>query len=122
MGGRYGLFAGTSGNTGIFMINEAEGNIAFSSDLSGKIITLKYISDGLGTDGEMKVHKFAEEAIYKHIAYNVVSTKLNAPEYIVNRYRKERRAAMRNAKLRLQNFKPLEFIQAMRGKSKHIKH
>jgi hypothetical protein len=122
MGGRYGLFAGTSGNTGIFMINEAEGNIAFSSDLSGKIITLKYISDGLGTDGEMKVHKFAEEAIYKHIAYNIVSTKLNAPEYIVNRYRKERRAAMRNAKLRLQNFKPLEFIQTMRGKSKHIKH
>ena len=70
----------------------------------------------------MKIHKFAEEAIYKHIAYNVVSTKANAPEYIVNRYRKEKRAAMRNAKLRLQNLKPLELIQSMRGKSKHIKH
>ena len=122
MGGRYGMHPGMSGGTGIFIINEAEGNISFSGDLANKIITLKYISDGLGTDDEMKVHKFAEEAIYKHIAYNIVSTKANAPEYVVNRYRKERRAAMRNAKLRLQNFKPLELIQSMRGKSKHIKH
>ena len=122
MGGRFGLDAGASANTGIFIINEAEGSIAFSSDLSGKIITLKYISDGLGTDGEMKVHKFAEEAIYKHIGLNILSARINVPEYIVNRFRKERKAAMRNAKLRLQNFKPLELIQSMRGKSKHIKH
>ena len=44
------------------------------------------------------------------------------PEYIVNRYRKERRAAMRNAKLRLSQLKIGEISQVMRGKSKQIKH
>jgi CobQ-like glutamine amidotransferase family enzyme len=71
--------------------------------LSGNIITLKYVSDGLGSDEDTKVHKFAEEAIYKHIAlYMLSSTKANAQEYVVNRFKKERKAAMRNAKLRLQ--------------------
>lgn len=121
-GGRYGLNPETSTRNGVFFIDEAGGKICFSSDLANKIITLKYVSDGLGTDAEMKVHKFAEEAIYKHIAYNIVSTKLGAPEYIVNRYRKERRAAMRNAKLRLSNIKFSEIAQVMRGKSKQIKH
>jgi len=122
LGGRYGLNPETAFDTGVFLINEAEGKISFSSNLSGKIITLKYISDGLGSDDEMKVHKFAEEAIYKHIALNVISSKLNAPEYLVNRFKKEKRAAVHNAKIRLYNLKQLEMTQIMRNKSKHIKH
>ena len=122
LGRRFGLNPETTTRNGFFIIDEDNGKICFSGDLSGNIITLKYVSDGLGTDAEMKVHKFAEEAIYKHIAYNIVSTKLGAPEYIVNRYRKERRAAMRNAKLRLSNIKFSELAQVMRGKSKQIKH
>lgn len=70
----------------------------------------------------MLVHKFAEEAVYKHIAYGVVSTKANMPEYIIARYKKERFAATRKAKIRLSNYKSHEFIQLMRGKSKQIKH
>ena len=49
----------------------------------GRIITIKYISDGLGSDEEMTVHKFAEEALYKYIAYAVLSTRINTPEYII---------------------------------------
>jgi len=70
----------------------------------------------------MQIHKLAEEALYKYIAYAILSTKSNIPEYIVNRYRRERRAAMRNAKLRLSNIKLRELTQIMRGKSKQIKH
>jgi len=44
------------------------------------------------------------------------------PEYVINRYRKERRAAMRNAKIRLSQLKAGELTQVMRGKSKQIKH
>ena len=88
----------------------------------GKIITLKYISDSLGTEDEKLVHKFAEEAIYKYIAHAILSTKINVPEYLVNRFRRDRRAAMRNAKLRLSNIKLNELAQVMRGKSKHLKH
>ncbi len=43
-------------------------------------------------------------------------------QYVVNRYKRERRAAMRNAKLRLSNIKLNELTQIMRGKTKQIKH
>ena len=106
----------------MYVINEAEGVISFSSNLANNIITLKYVSDGLGSDEDTKVHKFAEEAIYKHIALNILSSKSNIQEYVINRFKKERKAAMRNAKLRIQGIRPAEFIQIMRNKSKQIKH
>ena len=37
-------------------------------------------------------------------------------------YKKDRRAALRNAKIRLENIKPNEFVQIARGKSKWIKY
>tara|TARA_R100000329_G_scaffold42741_1_gene39872 strand:- start:6445 stop:7602 length:1158 start_codon:yes stop_codon:yes gene_type:complete len=120
-GGRYGLDPETAQNNGVFIIDELNGKISFSSDLANRIITLKYISDGLGTDDEMQVHKFAEDAMYKYITYAIASTKANYPEYIINRFRKERRAAIRNAKLRLSSLKLEELTQVMRGKSKVIK-
>jgi len=120
-GGRFGLDPEISQNNGVFVIDELNGKISFSSDLADRIITLKYISDGLGTDDEMQIHKFAEDAMYKYITYAIASTKANMPEYIINRFRRERRAAMRNAKLRLSSLKLGELTQVMRGKSKQIK-
>ena len=70
----------------------------------------------------MKVHKFAEEAMYKCIAYAILSTRANVPEYIIRRYKKERFAETRKAKLRLSNIKIEEITQIFRGKSKQIKH
>ena len=121
-GKRFGIDPETTQLNGVFIIDEANGQFGFSSNLSGKIITLRYISDGLGTDNEMQIHKLAEEAIYKYIAHAILSSKANIPEYIVNRFRRDRRAAMRNAKLRLSNLKLKELTQVMRGKSKQIKH
>ena len=121
-GGRFGLNPETSHNNGVFVIDELNGKISFSSDLADRIITLKYISDGLGTDDEMQIHKFAEDAMYKYITHAIGSAKANMPEYVINRFRKERRAAMRNAKLRLSSIKLGELTQVMRGKSKVIKH
>ena len=121
-GQRYGATPETTQVNGFFTINERTGSFNFSSDLSGKIIVLEYVSDGLGTDAEMKINKLAEEALYKHIAYNVLAVKRNISEYIVQRYKKERRAALRNAKIRLSNLKTAELAQVMRNKSKRIKH
>ena len=120
-GRRYGLEPEHQQINGYFTIDERTGSFAFSSDLSGKIIVIEYVSDSLGTDAEMKVHKFAEEALYKHIAFNILATRRNVPEYVVQRYKKERRAALRNAKLRLSKINLEEISQVMRGKSKHIK-
>ena len=83
---------------------------------------LDYISDSLGTDGEMQVHKFAEEAMYKWISHAVLASRANTPEYLVARYKRERFVAIRQAKLRLSNIKLEEITQILRGKSKQIKH
>ena len=121
MGRRYGLDPQHAQINGTFFIDNSTGFIHFSSDLAGKTITLKYISDGLGTDSEMVVHKFCEEAIYKHMMYALVSGRSNIPEYIVNRFKKERFAETRKAKIRLSNIKIEEFTQVLRGLSKPIK-
>ena len=70
----------------------------------------------------MQVHKFAEEAMYKWITHAILSTKMGVPEYVIQRYKKERFAAIRQAKLRLSNIKLEELTQILRGKSKWIKH
>ena len=90
--------------------------------MSGQTIILDYISDGLGTDAEMQVHKFAEEAMYKWIAYAILSTRANTQEYIVQRFKRDRFAALRNAKIRLSNIKIEEISQVFRNKAKWIKH
>ena len=102
--------------------NYFNGNIHFSSGVNGKTIILKYISDGLGTDGEMQVHKFAEEAIYMHIAYSILASRIGIPEYIVQRFKRDRFSALRNAKIRLSNIKIEEISQVFRNKAKWIKH
>tara|TARA_A100000172_G_scaffold32504_3_gene19528 strand:+ start:634 stop:1533 length:900 start_codon:yes stop_codon:yes gene_type:complete len=120
-GRRYGLDPQYATQHGTFYIDNLRGFINFSSGLSSSTIVLKYISDGLGTDSEMVVHKFCEEAIYKHIMYGVLSTRSNIPEYIIARYKKERFAETRKAKIRLSNIKIEEFTQVLKGMSKQIK-
>lgn len=121
-GGRYGLEPSRAQTNGTYYIDQVQGNIHFSSDLNGKTVTLHYISDGLGTEEDMILHKFAEEAMYKHIAYAILCTKMGIPEYVIARFKRDRFAAIRNAKLRLQNLKIEELTQQMRNKSKQIKH
>ncbi len=119
---RYGLQPSHAQTNGSFYIDELKGLIHFSSNISGKTVILDYISDSLGTDGEMQVHKFAEDAMYKYIMHAVLSTRANVPEYVVRRYQKEKFAAIRKAKLRLSNIKLEELTQILRDKSKWIKH
>jgi len=112
----------TSQKNGWFTINEREGKFSFSSDLANQLIIIEYISDGLQSDLNSKVPKMAEDALYAHIMHSMVASRANFPEYIVQRYRRERSAKLRNAKIRLSNIKLEEFTQVMRGKSKWIKH
>ena len=120
-GRRYGLDPSHAQMNGSFFIDNLRGLIKFGSALAGVTVTLHYVSDGLGTDSEMIVHKFCEEACYKHIAYGILSTKSNIPEYLVQRYKKERFAETRKAKIRLSNIKIEEFTQVLKGMGKQIK-
>ena len=122
-GSRYGLDPQHAQANGSFYIDCVSGKIHFSSNISGKTVILDYISDSLGTDEEMQVHKFAEEAMYKWIAYAILSTSSSPMhQQLAPRFKKEKFAATRQAKLRLSNIKLEELTQILRGKSKQIKH
>ena len=63
----------------------------------------------------------AEDALYAHILHAIIASRINQPEYIVQRLKRERFAKLRNAKIRLSNIKLSEIVQVMQGKSKWIK-
>jgi hypothetical protein len=121
-GKRYGINPQDANKNDTFIIDQPRGVISFSSGVKSKIIIIKYVSDGLNVDDDMKIHKFAEEAMYKSIALAIMSAKSNIPEYQINRLKRERKATMRSAKLRLANINMEDLTQTMRGKSKQIKH
>jgi len=121
-GRQYGLEPQLSQTNGWFNMNEREGKMSFSSNLAGKLIVLEYISDGLAYDSDTKVPKLAEDALYASILYSIISTRSGQQEYLVQRLQKDKRAKLRNAKIRLSNIKIDEITQVMRGKSKWIKH
>ena len=120
-GRRYGLDPQYAQSNGTFYIDNLRGYIHFGSALSGDTVILKYVSDGVGTDSEMVIHKFCEEACYKWIMYGILSGRSNIPEYLVQRFKKEKFAETRKAKIRLSNIKIEEFTQVLKGMSKQIK-
>ena len=120
-GRRFGLDPKHAQVNGSYYIDELRGLINFSSNISGETVIIDYISDTLGTDDEMQVHKFAEEAMYKSILLAVASNYMYTQQ-LVPRLKKEKFAAVRTAKLRLSNLKIEELTQILRGKSKWIKH
>lgn len=121
-GQMYGADPQYSNVNGYFQLNERENKISFSNDLSEKLIILEYVSDGLAVDYDTRIPKMAEEALYAHIAHAIIASRVNQPEYIVQRLKRERSAKLRNAKIRLSNLKLNELVQVIRGKSKWIKH
>jgi hypothetical protein len=120
-GQRYGGDPANMQMNGWFNIDEKRGTFNFSSDLKGKLILLEYISDGLAYDLDTKVPKLAEEAMYIHLLYSIMSVRRDTVN-IAPQYKRQRYAALRNAKIRLSNIKLDEIVQVMRNKSKWIKH
>ena len=120
-GQRYGNDPQNAQKNGWFNMNERDGTIAFSSNLKDRLIILDYISDGLAYDLDSRIPKMAEDALYAHILYSILASRINQPEYVIQRLKKDRSAKLRNAKIRLSNIKLSEIVQVMRGKSKWIK-
>ena len=121
-GRRYGINPERAQVNGSFYINNQQGRIHFNSNLVGEKVILKYISDSMGSGHEAKVHKFAEEALYKHVEYNLASVSSYVPQGVKAVLKKEARASKRNAKLRLSGYKMEEWTQILRNQGKHIKN
>ena len=129
VGGRYGIEPQYAQANGTFFVDETQGKFHFSSSVAGKTVVLKYISDGIvstsaaGIDlTACEVPKLAEEAIYKHILYGVLSARKDTPGGLLGQLKREKFAETRKAKLRLSNIKLEELTQVLRGSSKIIKH
>ena len=122
LGQRYGLNPETSQRNGWFTINEREGTFSFSSDLANRLIALEYVSDGNAYELDARIPKMAEDALYAHISHGVLASLSQTPEYIVQRYKKERSSKLRNAKIRLSNIKLDQIVQVMRQQSKWLKY
>ena len=120
-GQKYGNEPQYAQRNGWFNMNERDGVIAFSSNLKDRLIVLEYISDGLAYDLDSRIPKMAEDALYAHILYSILAGRINQPEYVIQRLKRDRSAKLRNAKIRLSNIKLSEIVQVMRGKSKWIK-
>ena len=91
--------------------------------MSGKLVVLEYVSDGLesGDDSSVSVNKLFEEFIYAYIKYSILNGRFGVQEYIINRARKDKSSLLRNAKIRLSNIHPGRLLQNMRGQNKLIK-
>tara|TARA_R100000329_G_scaffold28664_1_gene26461 strand:- start:10583 stop:11566 length:984 start_codon:yes stop_codon:yes gene_type:complete len=127
-GQRYGLDPQYAQANGSFFIDDRLGKFHFSSNLSGKTMVLKYISDGIPADStdlnitDTQIPKLAEEAMIKHTLYGILSSRIDTPPATLALLKKERFAETRKAKLRLSNIKLEELTQVLRGASKIIKH
>ena len=123
---RYGLNPERANLNGRYVLDTSRGLIYFSSVFDGgdNAISFDYVSDGLYDDGNIRVNKLAEEAVYKMTEYKILSNKPkeSAPDYIIRRVKKEADTEMRNAKIRFMNLNLKELSQNFRGQNKWIRH
>jgi hypothetical protein len=124
-GRRYGSEPERQNINGSYVLDLEAGKIYFDSFFSeGDLISIQYISDGLGDNGNFDnvlVPKLAEDAVYANMLYNLSKLRPSGGPTAAL-YKKEAAAKMRNAKIRLSNLKLEELTQVLRGKSKWIKH
>ena len=124
---RYGLNPEFAQGNGFYNFDENKGIIYFSEGFASADaanMTIDYISDGLAEDGEIRVNKLAEEAMYKMTEYKILSNKSKeaAPDYIIRRVKKEADVEVRNAKIRFMDLNMNELAQHLRQQSVWIKH
>ena len=124
-GRQYGSDPEHDNINGTFQMDLARGIIYFNNKFqAGDIIGFRYISDGLCDNDDLDnvyVPKMAEDALYAFILYNLTKIRTTTAQ-LAPMYQKEMRAKMRNAKIRLSNYKIEEIAQVMRGRAKWIKH
>lgn len=123
IGSRFGLNTETANANPTFRVDNKAGVINFSSDMSGELCILEYVSDGMegGDETKISVNKLFEDYIYAYIEYAILNSKLGTQEYIINRARKRKTALLRNAKIRISNIHPGRLLMSMRGQDKWIK-
>ncbi len=122
-GGRFGMDTANANINGTYNVSKHLGVVRFSSDVYGKLIVIEYLTDGMAdtADSDLKVHKFAEDFLYKYILYEIVRNKFGIQEYIVTRAKRDYFAALKNTKIRMMDVHPLDILQSLKGRNKWIR-
>jgi hypothetical protein len=123
IGAAFGLNTETANFNPTFNIDKKAGVINFDSSMVNELCILEYISDGMenGDISKIMVNKLFEQYIYAEIKFEILNSKFGIQEYIINRARKERKALLNNAKIRISNIHPGRLLMNLRGMDKTIK-
>ena len=123
IGSRYGMDPSEANINPKFRVNRSAGVIDFSSMRTNSLIVIEYVSDGMenGDDDLIQINKFAERFVKAHIKYMLMTNKASVNEYIVRRTQTERKAELRNARIRMSNIHPSRLLMTLRGQGKWIK-
>ena len=118
----YGFKPDLNGN-GYFVIDKRKGVISFTSNVKGDLILLEYISDGLeyNNGDDVMIHKFAEEALYSYVKYQLLNNKYGVQEYIINRAKKDYYRDLQNANIRMLELRGSELLILFNGRKKWLK-
>lgn len=121
--GRFGMETDKANFNGWFTVDKDTGVMKFSSNIGSKTIVMEYVSDGVESSdlSKIRVHKFAEEALYAYIEYKIVSNLSNIQEYVVRRKEKAAHVQKLKAKTRLNGLTYDDLFQVLRGRDKRIK-
>jgi hypothetical protein len=123
IGTAFGLNTETANFNPTFRIDKKAGVINFDSGMAGELCILEYVSDGMesGDNSLITVNKLFEQYVYAAIKYEILNSKFGVQEYIVARARKDRRALLANARIRISNIHPGRLLMNLRGMDKVIK-
>lgn len=121
--GRFGMQTDKANANGWFTVDKRSGVMKFSSNVGTKTIVMEYISDGLefADIADIKVNKFAEDALMKYVEARIIEKIDKIPEYVVKRKVKDAHIAGLKAKTRLSGLNYEELLQVLRGRDKRIK-
>jgi hypothetical protein len=123
IGGKFWLDPSNAKSNPVFRINRATGVIDFDSTMSGELVVLEYISDGMegGNDADIVVNKYFEKYLYAYITSEILQSKRGIPEYVIRRAMKKASALRSNANIRIKNLHPSRLLMVLRGRDKWIK-
>ena len=121
LGRRYGADPKNLNINGTYVYDREEHVIYIDTSFTHRVIVLDYVTDGLGDFETIKIHKYAEEAIYAYIRFKLVYGKRDMPLYEKQLAKKEYSIAKRRAKHRLSQLGEA-LSKALKGQAKWIKH
>ena len=121
-GQRYYLNPETSNENGSYFVDHANGRVSFDASLMGETIVIKYVTDGLGDDfSQIRVHKFAEDAIYDRMYFDYISKRRDTHANEKERAKRKAYGSKIQAKHRLSEMTHREIIATVRNQNRWIK-